>query len=255
MASTAKSELRDYSVDTRVIYVGVLAAALGAVASVLAWALLEMIALATNLFYFGRFSFAEVEPADHHLGWWAVLIPVVGGLIVGVIARYGSPLVRGHGMPEAVEVIVFKRGRVQPRVAFLKPLATAISIGSGGPFGAEGPVIITGGAVGSVVGQLLPVTDAERTVLMVSGAAAGMAAAFSCPLAATLLAVELLLFEWRPRSLVPVAIACVTAGAVRRLLLGPGPIFPCSRRRLRCTTWRCWGRWWLDLWRRCWLRV
>ena len=226
MASTAKSELRDYSIDTRVIYVGVLASMLGAVASVLAWALLEMIALATNLFYFGRFSFAEVEPADHHLGWWAVLIPVVGGLIVGLIARYGSPLVRGHGMPEAVEVIVFKRGRVQPRVAFLKPLATAISIGSGGPFGAEGPVIITGGAVGSVVGQLLPVTDAERTVLMVSGAAAGMAAAFSCPLAATLLAVELLLFEWRPRSLVPVAIACVTAGAVRRLLLGPGPIFP-----------------------------
>ena len=147
-------------------------------------------------------------------------------IIVGLIARYGSPRVRGHGMPEAVEVIVFNGGKVQPRVAILKPIATAISIGSGGPFGAEGPVIMTGGAVGSVLGQLLPVTDAERTVLMVAGAAAGMAAAFSCPMSATLLAVELLLFEWRPRSLVPVAIACVTAGAVRRLLLGPGPIFP-----------------------------
>jgi chloride channel protein, CIC family len=224
--STATDKLRDYSVDARILYVSTLAAVLGAVSSVLAWALLELIALATNAFYFHRFSFVEIEPAGHHLGWWAAFMPVLGGLIVGLIARYGSPKVRGHGMPEAVEVIVFNGGKVQPRVAILKPIATAISIGSGGPFGAEGPVIMTGGAVGSVLGQLLPVTDAERTVLMVSGASAGMAAAFSCPMSATLLAVELLLFEWRPRSLVPVAIACVTAGAVRRLLLGPGPIFP-----------------------------
>ena len=223
---TASEQLRDYSLDVRVLYVSVLAAGLGAVSSVLAWALLELIALATNLFYYHRFSFVEVEPAGHHLGWWAVFVPVVGGLIVGLIARFGSPKVRGHGMPEAVEVIVFNGGKVQPRVAILKPVATAISIGSGGPFGAEGPVIMTGGAVGSVLGQLLPVSDSERTVLMVAGAAAGMAAAFSCPMSATLLAVELLLFEWRPRSLVPVALACVTAGAVRRLLLGPGPIFP-----------------------------
>lgn len=223
--SAAGDRLRDYSVDARVLYVSVLAAVLGAVSSVLAWALLELIALATNLFYYQRFSFVEVEPSGHHMGWWVAFIPVIGGLIVGLIARFGSPKVRGHGMPEAVEVIVFQRGRVQPRVAILKPLATAISIGSGGPFGAEGPVIITGGAVGSVLGQLLPVTDSERTVLMVAGASAGMAAAFSCPMAATLLAVELLLFEWRPRSLVPVAIACITAGAIRRLLLGPGPIF------------------------------
>jgi chloride channel protein, CIC family len=224
--SAATNKLRDYSVDARVLYVSTLAAVLGAVSSVLAWMLLELIALATNAFYFHRFSFVEVEPAGHHLGWWAAFMPVLGGLIVGLIARYGSPKVRGHGMPEAVEVIVFNGGKVQPRVAILKPIATAISIGSGGPFGAEGPVIMTGGAVGSVLGQLLPVTDAERTVLMVAGASAGMAAAFSCPMSATLLAVELLLFEWRPRSLVPVAIACVTAGAVRRLLLGPGPIFP-----------------------------
>lgn len=224
--TTVSEQLRDYSLDVRVLYVSVLAAGLGAVSSVLAWALLELIALATNLFYYHRFSFAEIEPAGHHLGWWAVFVPVVGGLIVGLIARFGSPKVRGHGMPEAVEVIVFNGGKVQPRVAILKPIATAISIGSGGPFGAEGPVIMTGGAVGSVLGQLLPVSDSERTVLMVAGAAAGMAAAFSCPMSATLLAVELLLFEWRPRSLVPVALACVTAGAVRRLLLGPGPIFP-----------------------------
>jgi len=182
--------------------------------------LLEMIALCTNLFYFQEWSFVDKDPWQAGRHWWLILMPVLGGLIVGVIARYLSPRVRGHGMPEAVETIVFNGGRVQPRVAILKPIATAISIGSGGPFGAEGPVIITGGAVGSVLGQLLPMTGSERTVLMVAGASAGMAATFNCPMSATLLAVEILLFEWKPRSLVPVAIACVTAGAVRRLLLG-----------------------------------
>jgi H+/Cl- antiporter ClcA len=198
-----------------------LAALLGAVSAVLAWALLEMIALCTNLFYFHRWSFADSDPWQAGRHWWLILMPVLGGLIVGLIARYLSPKVRGHGMPEAIETVVFKGGRVQPRVAVLKPIATAIAIGSGGPFGAEGPVIITGGAVGSVLGQLLPMTGSERTVLMVAGASAGMAATFNCPMSATLLAVEILLFEWKPRSLVPVAIACVTAGAVRRLLLGP----------------------------------
>jgi H+/Cl- antiporter ClcA/CBS domain-containing protein len=213
--------LRDYSADSRILYTSALAAGLGAASAVAAWTLLEMIALCTNLFYFQKLSFVDRDPwlAGRH--WWLVLMPVLGGLIVGVIARYLSPKVRGHGMPEAVETIVFNGGRVQPRVALLKPLATAISIGSGGPFGAEGPVIITGGAVGSVLGQLLPITGSERTVLMVAGASAGMAATFNCPMSATLLAVEILLFEWKPRSLVPVAIACVTAGAVRRLLLGP----------------------------------
>jgi H+/Cl- antiporter ClcA len=153
-------------------------------------------------------------------------MPVIGGLIIGVIARYGSEKIRGHGMPEAIEAIVFKGGKVAPRIAILKPVATAIAIGSGGPFGAEGPIIMTGGATGSLIGQLLRTSDAERTTLLVAGAAAGMSATFSCPLSAVLLAVELLLFEWRPRSLVPVAVASVTAGAMRRLLLGPGPIFP-----------------------------
>jgi len=226
MSASAMDRLRDYSVDARVLYVSALAAGLGAVSSVLAWILLKLIDLATNLFYYHRFRFDEIEPAGHHLGWLSVFVPVLGGLLVGLIARFLSPKVRGHGMPEAIEVIVFQGGKVQPRVAILKPLATAISIGSGGPFGAEGPVIITGGAVGSVLGQLLPFTDSERTVLMVAGASAGMAAAFSCPMSAVLLAVEILLFEWRPRSLIPVAIACITAGAIRHLLLGPGPIFP-----------------------------
>jgi CIC family chloride channel protein len=222
-------ELRDYSAGPRILYVSVLAAGLGAVSAVLAWALLEAIGLSTNLFYFQRWSFEEVDPwtslGVSNIGLWRVFLPVVGGLLVGLIARYGSPKVRGHGMPEAVETIVFNGGKVQPSVALLKPLATAISIGSGGPFGAEGPVIMTGGAVGSVLGQLLPMTDSERKVLMVAGAAAGMAATFNCPMSAVLLAVEILLFEWKPRSLVPVAMACVTAGAVRRLLLGPASIF------------------------------
>ncbi len=221
----SKATLSDYTLDARVLYLSALAALLGSVASVAAWALLELINLATNLFYYQRISVAEISPYSHPLRWWSVFIPVIGGLLVGVIARYGSPKVRGHGLPEAIETVVFGGGRVQPRVAFLKPLATAIAIGSGGPFGAEGPVIITGGAIGSVVSQLLPMTETERRILMVSGAAAGMAATFSCPMSSILLAVEILLFEWRPRSLIPVSIACVTAGAIRRLLLGSGPIF------------------------------
>jgi CIC family chloride channel protein len=214
-------ELRDYSADSRILYTSALAAVLGAISALAAWVLLEMIGLCTNFFYFQKFSFVERDPWQAGRHWWLIFMPVAGGLLVGLIARYLSPNVRGHGMPEAVETIVFNGGRVQPRVAILKPIATAISIGSGGPFGAEGPVIITGGAVGSVLGQLLPMTGSERTVLMVAGASAGMAATFNCPMSATLLAVEILLFEWKPRSLVPVAIACVTAGAVRRLLLGP----------------------------------
>ena len=213
--------LRDYSADSRILYTSALAAGLGAISAVAAWALLEMIAAFTNLFYFHKLSVVDRDPWEAGRHWWLILVPVAGGLLVGLIARFLSPKVRGHGMPEAVETIVFNGGRVQPRVAILKPIATAISIGSGGPFGAEGPVIITGGAIGSVLGQLLPMTGSERTVLMVAGASAGMAATFNCPMSATLLAVEILLFEWKPRSLVPVAIACVTAGAVRRLLLGP----------------------------------
>ena len=214
-------ELRDYSADRRILYTSSLAAGLGAASALVAWALLEMIALFTNIFYFQKWSFVSRDPWQAGRHWWLVPMPIIGGILVGLIARYLSPKVRGHGMPEAVETIVFNDGKVQPRVAVLKPIATAIAIGSGGPFGAEGPVIIAGGAVGSIVGQLLPMSGSERTVLMVAGAAAGITATFNCPMSATLLAVELLLFEWKPRALVPVAIACVVAGTVRRLLLGP----------------------------------
>jgi chloride channel protein, CIC family len=224
--TAANGMLRDYSTNNRILLISGLAAVLGGAGAVLAWMLLGLIRLATNVFYFHRLSFINVSPEMSPLGWKAAFAPVIGGLLIGLIARYGSEKIRGHGMPEAIEAIVFKGGKVAPRLAILKPIATAIAIGSGGPFGAEGPIIMTGGATGSLIGQLLHTTDAERTTLLVAGAAAGMSATFSCPLSAVLLAVELLLFEWRPRSMVPVAVASVTAGAIRRLLLGPGPIFP-----------------------------
>ena len=189
-------------------------------------ALLALIALSTNLFYFGRFSTADVTPADAHLGWVMVAIPVIGGLIIGVMARYGSERIRGHGIPEAIEAILMNGSRVQPKVALLKPLSAAIAIGSGGPFGAEGPIIMTGGAFGSVIAQFFHLTSAERKTLLVAGAAAGMSATFASPVAAVLLAVELLLFEWKPRSFVPVAVASATAAAARVSLLGLGPLFP-----------------------------
>ena len=168
-----------------------------------------------------------VGPSGSPLSPWIMpLVPVVGGLLVGVLARYGSEKIRGHGIPEAIESILLRGARIDPKVALLKPLSAAISIGSGGPFGAEGPIIMTGGAFGSLVAQWLKLTDAERTTLLVAGAAAGMSATFGAPLAAILLAVELLLFEWRPRSLIPVAVASVMAGALRIYWLGAGPIFP-----------------------------
>jgi len=142
------------------------------------------------------------------------------------MARYGSERIRGHGIPEALEAILTRGSRVEPRVALLKPLSSAISIGSGGPFGAEGPIIMTGGAFGSLVAQLFKLTAAERKTLLVAGAAAGMSATFASPVAAILLAVELLLFEWKPRSFVPVALASATAAAARTFVIGPGPLFP-----------------------------
>jgi CIC family chloride channel protein len=221
------SALRDFTVDRRVW--GLMAAALviGTGAAGLAVLLLRAIALATNIFYYHRFSLAAVEPAGSPLTRLTMLwTPIVGGLIVGIIAKYGSDKIRGHGIPEAIEAILLRGARVDPKVALLKPISAAIAIGSGGPFGAEGPIIMTGGAFGSLVAQWLKLTDNERTTLLVAGAAAGMSATFSAPIAAILLAVELLLFEWRPRSLVPVAVASVLAGALRIWWLGPGPLFP-----------------------------
>jgi CIC family chloride channel protein len=155
-----------------------------------------------------------------------LFVPAIGALIVGVMARYGSERIRGHGIPEAIEAILLKGGKVEPRVALLKPISSAISIGSGGPFGAEGPIIMTGGAFGSLIAQFFNLTSAERRTLLVAGAAAGMSATFASPLAAVLLSVELLLFEWKPRSAIPVALASVAATATRRYIIGMGPLFP-----------------------------
>ena len=184
-----------------------------------------MIALSTNIFYYHRFSAAAVSPAGSPLGHWMAVVPIAGGLLVGLMARFGSDKIRGHGIPEAIESILLHRAKVDPKIAILKPVSAAIAIGSGGPFGAEGPIIMTGGAFGSLIGQWMHVTDAERTTLLVAGAAAGMSATFATPVAAILLAVELLLFEWRPRSLVPVAIASATASLFRVYWLGSGPLF------------------------------
>jgi CIC family chloride channel protein len=221
------SALRDFTVDHRIWLLIALALVIGTGAAGLAVVLLRAIALATNLFYFHSLSFALVSPAaSPEAAWVRLLVPIAGGFIVGILAHYGSEKIRGHGIPEAIEAILLHGARVDPKVAILKPLSAAIAIGSGGPFGAEGPIIMTGGAFGSLIAQGLKLSDAERTTLLVAGAAAGMSATFAAPVAAILLAVELLLFEWRPRSLVPVAVASVLAGALRIAWLGAGPLFP-----------------------------
>jgi H+/Cl- antiporter ClcA len=218
--------LGDFTTSPRVIPISLMAIGIGLVSTLVAWTLLRLIAFFTNVFYYGRASTVMVSPAGHHLGWFAVLIPVAGGLIIGFMARYGSERIRGHGIPEALESILIHGSKVKPRLAVLKPVSAAISIGSGGPFGAEGPIIMTGGAIGSLIAQFFHLTAAERKTLLVAGAAAGMSATFATPIAAVLLAVELLLFEWKPRSAIPVALASATAGAARRYILGLGPLFP-----------------------------
>jgi H+/Cl- antiporter ClcA len=217
---------RDFSTDRRLLLLCVIAAIIGGFSTVAAWALLNLIRFFTNLFFFQTFSFADRSPAAHHLGVWVILVPVLGSVIVGLMARYGSDKIRGHGIPEAIEAILFGKSRMSPRVAILKPLASGIVIGSGGPFGAEGPIIMTGGAIGSLIAQHFSVSAAERKTLLVAGATAGMTAVFGTPVAAVLLAVELLLFEWRPRSLLPVILACAVAGFGRPLLMEAGPLFP-----------------------------
>ena len=223
---TRVEELGDFTTTWRVLPISLLAMGIGALCAIVALVLLRLIGLFTNLFYFGRWSTAMVSPAGNHLGAFSVLVPIGGALIIGVMARYGSERIRGHGIPEAIESILMGGSRVEPKVAFLKPLSSAISIGSGGPFGAEGPIIMTGGAFGSLIAQLFHLTSAERKTLLVAGAAGGMSATFASPVAAVLLAVELLLFEWKPRSLIPVALASAVAAVVRRYILGFGPLFP-----------------------------
>lgn len=224
--SQSTAHLRDFNADPRMLLLSALGALLGCAGAVLAWALLHLIYAATNIFYYQRLSWSFASPAHNTLHWFAVFVPIAGGLVIGIMARFGSDKIRGHGMPEAIEAILMQGARIHPRVAIFKPLSAAVAIGSGGPFGAEGPIIMTAGSVGSLFGQLFHLTDAERTTLLVAGAAAGMTGVFSTPLSAVLLAVELLLFEWRPRSFIPVAIAATTAGVLRRYLMAADPLFP-----------------------------
>ncbi len=220
------NEPGDFRTDKRMILLSILALPVGAIGAVVAKLLLWLIAVITNLAFFLRLSSAPITPEGNHLGAWVILIPVLGAVIIGLMARYGSEKIRGHGIPEALEAILLGRSLIQPKVAVLKPISSAISIGTGGPFGAEGPIIMTGGAFGSIFAQLFNLSSAERKTLLVAGAAAGMSAVFATPVAAVLLAVELLLFEWKPRSFVPVAVASIVASILRVPLLGAGPIFP-----------------------------
>jgi H+/Cl- antiporter ClcA/CBS domain-containing protein len=202
-----------------------MAVVVGLLGTAAAWALTKLIALASNVAYYGLWTTATLSVADTHLGPIRILIPVFGGVLVGLMAKFGSEKIRGHGIPEAIEAILIGGSRIQPKVAILKPLSSAISIGSGGPFGAEGPIIMTGAALGSLFGQLFHLTSNERKTLLVAGAAAGMTGIFGTPLAAILLAIELLLFEWRPRSFLPVVMAVVVAASLRPLLFSSEPLF------------------------------
>jgi H+/Cl- antiporter ClcA len=221
-----ESTKRDFAAQPRLLAISAIAICIGVLGAVVAWILFHLIGLFTNLFYYHQIAWNFVSPADAHLGTWALFAPAVGGLIVGFMARYGSERIRGHGIPEALEAILYGKSIMQPKIAVLKPLSSAIVIGSGGPFGAEGPIIMTGGALGSIVAMVFTLTANERRTLLVAGAAAGMAATFNTPIAAVLLSVELLLFELRPRSLIPVALAAAVAAALRPYLLGSGALFP-----------------------------
>src|SRR5918911_2146849 len=212
-------------VDRRVVFISILAVVIAMAAGAVAQILTRLIWFVTNVSFYGRFSAQYVTPAANTLGGWVVLIPVLGGIIVGLMARYGSAAIRGHGIPEAMEQVLLNRSRIPARITLLKPVSAAIAIGTGGPFGAEGPIIATGGALGSLLGQVLRTTAVERKTLLAAGAAAGMAATFGSPVSAVLLAVELLLFELRPRSVIPVALASATATGVRIAFGGSAPAF------------------------------
>ena len=219
-------QLGDFTTKPRVLVISAIAIVVGTAGVIAGIALLDLIWLFTNLAYFGRISFVAPNLAQSPLGYATVVVPVIGSLIVGLMARYGSEKIRGHGIPEAIEAILLGRSRLDIKVTILKPLSSAIAIGTGGPFGAEGPIIMTGGAIGSLIAQALPVSDAERKTLLVAGAAAGMTTVFGTPIAAIMLAVELLLFEWSPRSFVPVATASITAALERTWFHLAQPLFP-----------------------------
>ncbi len=212
----------------RLLIISLLAVFVAVLISFIAKLLVHLISFITNISFYGKFSVAEASPVGNSLGIWVILIPVAGGIIVGLMALYGSKAIRGHGIPEAMEQILTNQSKIKPTITYLKPISSAISIGSGGPFGAEGPIIATGGALGSTLGQLLKISHNERKILLAAGATAGMSAIFGSPIAAIFLAIELLLFEFSPRSIIPVALACITGAAGHHLLFGQSPVFEIS---------------------------
>jgi H+/Cl- antiporter ClcA len=225
-AAPNRPRLADHNADVRMVLLSAMALATGTGGALAAWVLLHLIGFVTNLLWYHRIAFEAISPTAAASGPMVVAIPVLGSLAIGVMARYGSDKIRGHGIPEAIEAILYGESKLSLKVALLKPLSSAISIGSGGPFGAEGPIIMTGGAIGSLFAQRFHLTAAERKTLLVAGAAAGMTAIFGTPFAAILLAVEVLLFEWKPRSFVPVVVSVIVAFCWRPLLVGEGPLFP-----------------------------
>ncbi|MBS1577666.1 MAG: chloride channel protein [Bacteroidetes bacterium] len=216
---------RKMPVDKRVFYLSIQAIINAIVIGFVAKVLVFLIALITNLAFYGRISVSSVSPAGNYLGWMVVFVPVAGSIVVGLMARYGSTAIRGHGIPEAMEKIILGESKIPPIITFLKPVSAAISIGTGGPFGAEGPIIATGGAFGSLTGQVMHISHSERKIMLAAGACAGMSAIFGSPLAAILLAIELLLFEFSPRSIIPVALGCITGAGMHLLLFESAPVF------------------------------
>jgi CIC family chloride channel protein len=221
-----KHALNDSQAENfRILLVSILSALIGLLAGVVAYILYSLIAVITNLIFYQQFSLKLPTLTENSLGWLVIIVPAIGGLIVGIMAKYGTEKIKGHGIPEAMEAVLVNKSRIEPRVAILKPLSAAIAIGTGGPFGAEGPIIQTGGALGSLIGQLIHTTASERKVLLACGAAAGMAATFNTPVAAVVLAIELLLFEYKARSFIPLVVSSVLATVVHVALIGAGPLF------------------------------
>jgi H+/Cl- antiporter ClcA len=209
----------------RVLFISALSVVVAIFISFIAKFLVLLIYLITNISFYGNWSIAYASPAGNSMGLFVIVVPAIGGIVVGLMALYGSEAIRGHGIPEAMEQILTNQSKIKPTITYLKPISSAIAIGSGGPFGAEGPIIATGGALGSMLGQLVYITHHERKILLASGATAGMAAIFGTPVSAIFLAIELLLFEFSPRSIIPVSLACITGAAGHHLLFGTSPVF------------------------------
>jgi CIC family chloride channel protein len=216
---------KSFILKQRLISISLLCIAVAVVISLIAKFLVALINVITNISFYGTFALKFQSPAYNHLGLWVIIIPAIGGVLVGIMALYGSKAIRGHGIPEAMEQILVNQSKIKPVITFLKPISSAIAIGTGGPFGAEGPIIATGGALGSTLGQLFKITSNERKIILAAGATAGMSAIFGTPIAAVFLAIELLLFEFSPKAILPVALACITGAAGHHLLFESGPVF------------------------------